>query len=144
MYKEYLVIGNGCSREMTKACDCDGGIVRKDGKKSEDGKREEDAKKAPEIEKSKGVTPTYLVAVDPAKDDDEEEGWIRVEVELPLVPSASNISAVIEHMRFLELEVTGVYFLRIELPQYVDDEDMECTFNKSLKRLSIRVPVIAQ
>ena len=36
--------------------------------------------KAPEIEKSKGVTPKYLVAVDPAKDDDEEEDWLRVEV----------------------------------------------------------------
>ena len=44
------------------------------------------------------------------------------EVDLPLVVSASAIEAYVEHMRFLVLEVPGVYSLRTKLPHYVDDE----------------------
>jgi len=65
------------------------------------------------------------------------------QVELPLVASAGQIEAEIEHMRFLVVQVPGMYYLRTELPEYVDDEDMECTFDTATHSLMISVPVVS-
>jgi len=88
-----------------------------------------------------GAEPVHRVTVQPAASEDED-AWLQVAVELPLVVSASAIEAYVEHMRFLVLEVPGVYSLRTKLPHYVDDEDMECNFNTSSQTLTIRMPVV--
>jgi len=89
----------------------------------------------------RGVQPVWRVQVVPAKDEDDE-AWVEVEVELPLVASSAEIEACVEHMRFLEVQVPGRYSLRVELPEYVDDEDMECTFAVESHILKVRVPVV--
>jgi len=135
-YKTQLEIGAGCTREITKSCDCDGGIVLKPGHTAPE------KQMATEPTKVVQVKPEYQIKMVDAADDDDEEGWIEAEVALPLVQSVQDIDAQIVHMRFLELEVPDLYELRVELPEYVDDEDMECTFDKQTKRVRIRLPVV--
>lgn len=48
-------------------------------------------------------------------------------------------------MKFFYLHVPGMYTLdRLELPSYVDDEDMTCTFNTESKLFVIKVPVVTE
>ena len=75
---------------------------------------------------------------------------------MPGVKSVAQISAGIVHMRLLELDATPEeemqshpdwrpkYTLRLKLPQYVDDEDMECSFDVSKCTLTLRVPVVEE
>jgi len=62
-----------------------------------------------------------------------------------LVETASCIEAEIEHMRFVYLHVPGMYSLeKLELPAFVDDEDMTCTFNTETKRFTMKLPVVTE
>jgi len=69
--------------------------------------------------------------------------WVRVVVQLPRVSSAAEIDAEVVENEILEVEVPGVYWLELTLPHTVDDEAMECTFNKEDSALIVRVPVAA-
>jgi hypothetical protein len=96
-----------------------------------------------------GEEPIYKVSTQKVEEasgeegnEDEDEEWLQVEVELPLVSTAEQIDAYVEHMRFLHVQVPGLYTLKAELPEYVDDEDMECTYNTSSHTLKLRVPVV--
>ena len=75
---------------------------------------------------------------------------------LPGVQSVGQISAGIVNMRMLELDATPEkelqnhpdwrpkYALRLKLPHYVDDEDMECSFDVSQCMLKLRVPIVEE
>merc|ERR1711934_39418 len=146
-YKEFLDMGNGCSREIMKMCDqdldgspCDGGIVMKNPKKGKDLDKKEESKDTQEEDPCE--EPTYRVVMVDAEEEEEEEGWLQLEVDLPQLSDASQVDAHVEHMRFFELEVPGLYYLRTELPVFVDDEDMECTFNRKTRCLTIKAPVV--
>jgi len=180
-FKEYIPMGNGCTREVVKMCDedidgspCDGGIVLKNWKPgmqkqaepatskpsydSSDGKfagtsepsaetqRERkilDDQREQAIEKAMvGEEPLHQITMLPCAEEDEEP-WLEAKVMLPLVSSAQEIDAFIEHMRFLHVQVAGLYTLKAELPEYVDDEDMECTFDTSTHTLKVCVPVVS-
>jgi len=88
-----------------------------------------------------GEEPLHQITMLPATEN--EDAWLEAKVELPLVASAGEIEAEIEHMRFLIVQVPGMYYLRTELPEYVDDEDMECTFDTSTHSLKVSVPVVS-
>lgn len=88
-----------------------------------------------------GEEPLHQITMRPPAED--EDAWLDAKVELPLVASAGQIEAEIEHMRFLVVQVPGMYYLRTELPEYVDDEDMECTFDTATHSLMISVPVVS-
>jgi len=157
-YKEFLDMGNGCTREIMKMCDqdvdgspCDGGIVMKNRKKEKDQKDQtadvmKTAERKEESKKTKEETtcevPSYRVVMLDAEDEEEEDGWLQLEVDLPQLSDASQVDAHVEHMRYFELEVPGLYYLRTELPTFVDDEDMECTFNRKTRCLTIKAPVV--
>ena len=184
-YKEFMDMGHGAMREITKYCDsdnngapCDGGLVPRRWKPGDpdprnlnnstapvrasssttsggkfDGTRETSPETEAEIEAIekerevnagtalRGVEPTYRVGR-LAPEDEEEDEWLSIGVDLPLIESASMIDASIRTMKFLELEVPGVYSLDLELPEYVDDEDMECSFNTETKELTVKLPVV--
>merc|ERR1712023_609942 len=91
----------------------------------------------------RGEEPVWRVSVlPPGSDGEDDETWLEAEVELPLVLAAAEIEACVEHMRFLEVHIPGKYTLRAELPEYVDDEDMECKFSTANRVLTVRVPVV--
>jgi len=60
-----------------------------------------------------GEEPIYKVSTQKVEEasgeegnEDEDEEWLQVEVELPLVSTAEQIDAYVEHMRFLHVQVT--------------------------------------
>jgi len=172
-YKEYVEMGHGATREITRGCNsdsrgapCDGGIVPRSWKVGDvdprsmansggkfDGTRDVSLETEAEIasigenrERNvlsalRGAEPTYRVGR-LAPEDEEDDEWLEIEIDLPLVESAKLIEASVRTMKFLELEVPGVYTLELELPEYVDDEDMECAFNTEKKTLTVKVPVV--
>merc|ERR1711988_1791208 len=107
-YRTFLDMGHGCAREMMKSCDCNGGIVLKNPNIDPE-KGEPPAEPASTSSARKGdgqeAQPVHRIALLEATSEDEEDGWVEAEIELPLVESSSEIDAQIVHMRFLELEV---------------------------------------
>eukprot|EP00658_Telonema_sp_P-2_P009905 TRINITY_DN136_c0_g1_i14.p1 TRINITY_DN136_c0_g1~~TRINITY_DN136_c0_g1_i14.p1 ORF type:complete len:170 (+),score=34.53 TRINITY_DN136_c0_g1_i14:454-963(+) len=147
--KEFVPMGMGCTREMLNDCThCDDGLVRKDGARKEEPNTNATQSKSIADDQSE---PAYGIT---RETDNEEEEWLKIEVQLPGVEESDQISAGIVNMKTLELDATPVtvlqsnprwrtsYSLQLELPSYVDDEDMECVFDRNEAVLRIRVPVV--
>ena len=149
-------VGAGCTREMTGECPvCDEGLVNHKKKKKKD-----DAAKAAKEAAAQGATveglkpsapgpsvePRYSITL--GEVDEEGDTWMKVQVELPGVRGVEDVTAGLVNMKFLELETKPLkhdpqcYRMRLELPHFVDDEDMECTFDKRFSKLTIRAPLV--
>jgi len=69
------------------------------------------------------------------------ENILTVEIELPLVSKAGQIDAYAENGA-LEVEVEGLYRLRVELPCAIEEAELGCRFKKKEKKLIVTVPIV--
>eukprot|EP00656_Telonema_subtile_P033952 TRINITY_DN3809_c0_g1_i3.p1 TRINITY_DN3809_c0_g1~~TRINITY_DN3809_c0_g1_i3.p1 ORF type:complete len:254 (+),score=79.51 TRINITY_DN3809_c0_g1_i3:82-843(+) len=69
----------------------------------------------------------------------ERKGFLEIEIELPLVESASDIDAYSEN-QVLELTVENLYALQLPLAVPVDDDDLCCKWSNRTHTLTITLP----
>jgi len=78
--------------------------------------------------------PTYTIT--------ERTGSLEIEIELPLVDSATEIDAYAEDQQ-LEVSVEGLYSLRLPLDTQVGEEDLCCKWSKQTRTLTVTFPTTA-
>eukprot|EP00658_Telonema_sp_P-2_P063245 TRINITY_DN5196_c0_g1_i1.p1 TRINITY_DN5196_c0_g1~~TRINITY_DN5196_c0_g1_i1.p1 ORF type:complete len:146 (+),score=35.64 TRINITY_DN5196_c0_g1_i1:542-979(+) len=89
----------------------------------------------PQLEQSGTTCPEYTVQ--------EELDVVTVRISLPAVSKVGEIDAEVTDRRHLSVTVPGLYSLTHHLPAAVDDEQMECRFEKSTKTLVVKMPYIS-
>jgi len=104
--------------------------------KREQEEAEEAARKAEQEEQEEQEqVPKYRV--------EEQEESVTLHIELPRVQRVGDIEADVLERTKLELCVPGLYRLNYEISCPVDDEHMQCRFEKSSKVLTVKMPRIA-
>jgi len=92
-------------------------------------------------EEKKTVAPEFEVV----QENDAASGKrkVVVRVKLPLCEDAENLDASIVEGNMLELEVPGLYWLRIALPITIDEDGMVCKYDKKKRTLKLTLPSLS-